>query len=313
MEVTLSYPPAEADEPTAHDRLDEDSLAACLSLLDGYALGRALCVCKKWRETAVRDDLWGAWCQARWRLPPPRRSNRGARPPRLGEGEARTWLEMHRVYHRRKKPPRLTPVVSDREVVYARGVQCRVGCWLFVTHQPACLLPPTSEPDASHAVLRVRVIVQNLRRDALLLTGDALAVVFRDRPSPVPVRLVSGQLMSKDAADLPTAAGRPEAAADAELAEAEAKRVAAAGGNCQLRLLPLEVALLECEVPALAGMRFEPDALEACESLLLRATDARDGSELPVSSRFDADEIWTHYELIARDFWVHEEEKENGL
>ena len=301
------------DEPTAHDRLDEDSLAACLSLLDGFALGRALCVCKKWRETATRDDLWSTWCRARWRLPPPRRSNKGTRPPRLRENESRTWLEVHRVYHRRKKPPRLTPFVSEREVVYARGVQCRVGCWLLVSHQPACLLPLTSEPDARHAVLRVRVIVQNLRHDAMLLTSDALAVVFRDNPSPVPVRLVSGQLLSKDAADLPTAAAQPEAAADAELAEAEAKRAAAAGGNRRWRLLPLEVALLECEVPALAGMRFEPDALEACESLLLSATDARDGRELPVASRFDADEIWSHYELIARDFWVHEAEKEVGV
>ena len=72
--------------------------------------------------------------------------------------------------------------------------------------------------------------------------------------------------------------------------------------------------MLDCEVPALAGMRFEPDALEACERLLLRATDARANSELSVSSRFDAEEIWSHYELIARDFWVHEEEKgEAGL
>lgn len=310
----MGNPPEQEAEPTAHEQLDEDSLAVCLSLLDGYALGRALCVCKKWRETAARDDLWGAWCRARWRLPPPRRSSRGAKPPRLGDGEPRTWIEVHRVYARRMRPPRLTPVVSDREVVYARGVQCRVGCWLFVSHQPACLLPPTSDPEASHnAVMRVRVIVQNLRQDAVLLKNDALAVVFRDSPSPVPVRLVSAQLLSRDAAEV-QAAAQPEAAADAELAEAEAKHAAAVGGNCHWRLLPLEVALLDCEVPALAGMRFEPDALEACERLLLRATDARANSELSVSSRFDAEEIWSHYELIARDFWVHEEEKgEAGL
>ncbi len=58
-------------------------------------------------------------------------------------------------------------------------------------------------------------------------------------------------------------------------------------------------------------MRHEPDAIEACETLIVRADDVATGAAAFVACPFVGEsKMWQHYELVTREFYVFHEIEE---
>ena len=262
-----------------------DTLIQCLSHLDAHALARVASVSHMWKEAAKDDGLWADLVRARWELQDRKR--------RYKYGE-RTWREVFRVFHRRAHPPTVTGV-SQREMAYAFGQRGRVGCWLYVVHQPACRLATRfTAGGPGHRVFIVRVVVQNFREGPLILPGDpsmCLMLTLRDGSVSTPLSLRTGV---QDATTL----------------------------------RPMETAILgDVAFPVPPTMAFEPDVLEAAHRLQLRVGVPLGGFEahmihksllfhasvpLEVQCAFVAEaEIWNHYEAINRDFLVHHDTRED--
>lgn len=265
-----------------------DALAGCFSFLDAYDLAGAAAVCHSWREAALRDDLWGSLCRARWRL---QQEKKG----RYKYGEERSWREVYRVFHRRFRPPTVGGL-GEREVAWACGRNHRVCCWLYVSHAPACRLPESPaagavDPDggAPRRVLVCRIVTQNLRRGPIELdAAGGVQLVLRDggtsRPEPS------------------TAAATPPVPA--------------------VRLEPQAVAVVEVRLPMPASMQFEPDALEACHALRVRVACLPAGATgmarryglafVEVGCPFANVEaaIWEHYERVNPHFYVHHDARD---
>ena len=262
------------------DTLNDDMLHAIFTTWDAFRLATMCAVCKCWRAIAMSEDLWARACRARWELP--MRSNRRPYIAQL-QSRAASWLQAYSIYHHIRRPP----AMQDR-AVYADGMRGSVGAWLHVKHQPACVLPlaavdatqPPSQQQAQHRVLRVNVLVQNLRSEQLGLMPDALQVTYRGTMRPVSVRIISGVVISaagwrcagqQAASDYTERAPVPEcmdSACRAPFANAERiGRLAATKGKTEeqgvalapasppWRLEPLDVACVNCEITALAGAR----------------------------------------------------------
>jgi len=88
-----------------------------------------------------------------------------------------------------------------------------------------------------------------------------------------------------------------------------------------LLLAPLEFALLDCELAALAGMAHEPDVLEACDTLQLRlsvpgvparvergAAERSAERSVVVACPFLQETLFEHYQQVNSGFWVHDAE-----
>lgn len=256
------------------DKLNDDMLHAIFTTWDAFRLATMCAVCKRWRAIAMSEDLWARACRARWELP--MRSNRRPYIAQL-QSRAASWLQAYSIYHHIRRPP----AMQDR-AVYADGMRGSVGAWLHVKHQPACVLPlaavdatqPPSQQQAQHRVLRVNVLVQNLRSEQLGLMPDALQVTYRGTMRPVSVRIISGVVISaagwrcagqQAASDYTERAPVPECMdsacrapfANAERSAAkgttEEQGVALAPASPPWRLEPLDVACVNCEITALAG------------------------------------------------------------
>ena len=64
-------------------------------------------------------------------------------------------------------------------------------------------------------------------------------------------------------------------------------------------------------VPAAADPLRAPDAIEACETLIVRADDVATGAAAFVACPFVGEsKMWQHYELVTRDFYVFHEIEE---
>lgn len=290
-----------------------------LHLQDAYALASMALVCKAWREVvcdANGDLLWGEVVRTRWKLQ--EKKNR-----RYKYGE-RSWREVFRVFHRRNRLPNFPGISMQRDVIYAAGRQSRVACWLIVNHQPACRLasrggdsgdggeseasvdsgaPVAAAAATRHGgpwkVLQARVMVQNLRSSNILLAPDAcLNLTLRDgvNSRPLPTMLAS------------TDGGRDGSG------ETGAKVMGAPSSH--VRLAPLEVCMLsDVSFPVPHHMEFEPDVLEACHSMRVRATACIGPHrsvpiDVPCSFAPEA-EIWDHYERISPQFYVHHDAKDD--
>jgi len=244
--------------------------------LDLWSLVNAAAVCSLWRSAASVDFLWGALARKRWNLP----DKRG----RYKFGE-RSWSEVYRVFHRRLRMP-LFAGVGEREVVYASGWSSRVGVWLLVNHGPACALAQRWGTDHACKLLSCRILVHNLRDTPITVDGqNGLMVAMRDGSISQP--WLDGALTPPwgDAAD----------AADRQ----------------SLRLEPMQAGLLtDVQFRMPAHMRFEPDALEAAQTLHVsvagwdRRTGGSTSLQVPCALADDA-LIWAHYEEINREFFIH--------
>ena len=328
------------DAPAALDKLNDDMLHAIFSTLNAFWLAAVLGVCKHWRAIGQGEDLWACACRARWDLP--------MKPGRpyisCMQERAASWLHAYRIYHRLRRPPAM-----HNRVVYAHGMRGCVGAWLQVKHQPACALVEAaqhSNQQPAQRVLRVCLLVQNLRSEALGLAADALQMTYRGITRPFAVRIVSGVVVSaadrrlggKQAAeDSYTAlAASMDIACRAHLANADSVGPAAppagmrkkepAVASCVAskawRLSQLDVALLHCEITALAGMTHEPDVLEACDMLHVWLTPLNGPSfadaaaayqaaltiqrPIVVGCRFVHDRVYEHYQQVNREFWLHD-------
>jgi len=337
----------DVDRPNelAVDRLDGDSLAAILSSLDAFSLAMALGVSQLWRATASNEDLWAAACRARWQLPAPRDGRMPGRPPHEMVGcsstgqprRCKSWPEAYRVFHRLKRPP----LLHDR-VAYATGMQDFVGCWLLVAHQPACKLSLALHGgEHAHKVLRARVLVQNLREDPVSLSDGCLQMTYRGIGRPFAVRVAAAEVVASS-----EQGKRPWALADEPKLPLTpspslpplpppttttttthpplpgwAPCTAALALPSPLLLAPLEFALLDCELAALAGMAHEPDVLEACDTLQLRlsvpgvparvergAAERSAERSVVVACPFLQETLFEHYQQVNSGFWVHDAE-----
>jgi hypothetical protein len=261
----------------AIDKLNDDMLHAIFTTWDAFKLATMRAVCKHWRAIATGEDLWARACRARWELP--MRSNRRPYIAQL-QSRAASWLQAYSIYHHMRRPP----AMQDR-AVYAGGMRGFVGAWLQVKHQQACVLPlaamdaaqPPSQQQAQHRVLRVNVLVQNLRSEQVGLMPDALQVTYRGTTRPVSVRIISGVVVSaaswrragKQAASdyterapvhecMDSACRAPFANAErigmaSSKGNTEEQRVTLASASPPWRLEPLDVACVNCEITALAG------------------------------------------------------------
>ena len=275
-----------ADADASPFTLCADTLIQCLAHLDAHALARVASVSRMWRDAAKDDGLWADLVRARWMLQD--------RKGRYKYGE-RTWREVFRVFYRRHRPPAIAGV-SQRETPYAVGQRGRVGCWLYVTHQPACrLITRCTAGGREHRVLVVRVVVQNFREGPLLLPADpsmCLMLTLRDGSVSKPLSLGMG-------VHEPTT------------------------------LRPLESTILgDVAFPMPPTMAFEPDVLEAAHRLQLRVCVPfgplggyvadkpfvhHPSVPLDVQCAFVPEaEMWNHYEAINRDFLVHHDTREDS-
>ena len=261
-------------EPTS---LCTDTLQHCFANFstDGYQLAKMAQVCKSWREAATGDLLWEDAVRARWKLDANKKGKY-----KYGE---RSWREVFRVFHRRMRVPAYPGVSHARDVIYSSGKQNRVCCWLAVTHQPACRLAGREH----WKVLQTRILIQNLRTSTVVVEpSECLSITFRDGTVSQPLDSIQSST-DVDGASL--------------------------GGA--IRLAPLEVALLtDVAFPVPSHMNYEPDVLEACHQLRLRAsTPIGDRSApLEVPCAFEQeDKIWKHYECISREFYVHVDHSES--
>lgn len=158
------------------DKLSDDEMSAIFSVLDAFSLAKMLRVAKRWKAIASSDDLWARACRARWNLPTRTLERRPDRRPYISQlqGRAATWHRAYCVLHHLRRPP----VLHDR-AVYVDGICASVGCWLYVKHRLACKLPlatvdPSQQQPVQHRVLRVQVLLQNLRGEPLGIAADSL-------------------------------------------------------------------------------------------------------------------------------------------
>jgi hypothetical protein len=273
-----------ADSPMADAQgqeleLDSDCLQLCLAYLDAFQLGRAAAVCRAWRDATCADDLWVDLVHHRWKL-------KQRKHGRYKHGW-RTWAEVYRGFHRRHRVPSL-PGMPNRQMVYASGRMGRVCCWLFVNHQPACRLAERERmvrgmygqySSWRQNCLTCRVVLQNLRTSPIVLGAQETSIGVRMRDG-----LVAHPLPDE----------RSEG-----------------GEGSSVLIAPLEaVCLANVALPApQATMAFEPDVLEACQTLMVRVeAQGQGGGVLEVPCAFvEEASMWKHYEVIARDFYVHVE------
>lgn len=277
---------AECPPPMAILESDIDVLTQIFDHLDAFSATRMAAVCTTWRAAASQDHLWSGWARQRWNLP----EKRG----RYKFGE-RSWREVYRVFHRRLRMP-LTIGVSEREVVYSAGKHGSIYAWLLVNHKPACELAERwgrGEEAAGVPRSRVfscRILLQNLsERPIRLDVRGGLCIAMRDGSVSKPL-------------------ATPEGAGEGEKVAGEQDAADHAG---IVRLYPMCVGLIsDVAFRMPAHMRFEPDVLEAAETLIVRAASANGSSieRIEIACPF-ADEatIWEHYEEINRGFFVHVE------
>ena len=260
-------------EPFDVSSMNDDVIYLLLSNLDGLSLPVARCVCRHWHDVGGAESLWEPLCRARWRLTAKKRGGY-----KYGERE---WSQVYRKFHRHNRAPDMIDHgVSRHEVAFASGNRSRVAAWLLVSHNPACRLPAappayddalsSGVPDAvaGRRCLRVRVVVQNIRASPVRLT--CLSVVLRGDPyRPRPIHCA-----------LP------------------AREIA-----------PLEAIVVDGSLDVSSStMRHEPDAIEACETLIVRADDVATGAAAFVACPFVGEsKMWQHYELVTRDFYVFHE------
>ena len=263
-------------EPFDVSSMNDDVIYLLLSNLDGLSLPVARCVCRHWHNVGGAESLWEPLCRARWRLTAKKRGGY-----KYGERE---WSQVYRKFHRHNRAPDMIDHgVSRHEVAFASGNRSRVAAWLLVSHNPACRLPAappayddalsSGVPDAvaGRRCLRVRVVVQNIRASPVRLT--CLSVVLRGDPyRPRPIHCA-----------LP------------------AREIA-----------PLEAIVVDGSLDVSSStMRHEPDAIEACETLIVRADDVATGAAAFVACPFVGEsKMWQHYELVTRDFYVFHEIEE---
>ena len=193
-----------------------------------------------------------------------------------------SWRDVFEVFHRRGRMPFL-PGIGNREVVYARGSRHRIGCWLLVSHRPACRLADVGDGGAAatavERLLSTRVVVQNLGcRPIELDPSTGLTLHLRAE--------AGGAVMHPDMAASRCATG-------------------------PVLLAPNGAQLFELSWRLPPHMRFEPDALEALSALQVACAAPAEAvpvqtASLNVRCPFVAESvIWEHYELITREFYVH--------
>jgi hypothetical protein len=134
-----------------------------------------------------------------------------------------------------------------------------------------------------------RVLLQNLGdRPIVLDPHTGLAIQFRNGHTALPLP--------------PDAESNTEYVYEYDDAEEGERRevVRRAGCRAPLRLAPLQTGLLtDLSFRAPAPMRFEPDFLEACDTLRATVIRGTEGEEVEVDASFAGEAtIWNHYEQI---------------
>lgn len=272
------------DHPAHISDLDTDALAHIFAHADAYDLASAAAVCTAWRDVCCADHLWESACLSRWRLLP--------KTGRYKYGE-RLWREVYRVGHRRLRiPESKLSGIGPREVCYSRGRAHRVCAWLAVEHGPACRLADSSVIQGPFGLvrqlrmLRTRVVVQNLRSRSIVVGGRLLSLHLRDTSGgAVPVCHASSR-----------------SSLDARVLE------------------PLGCTSFDISFKMPSHMNFEPDALEAADTLRVRFAPCADDADqqrhddqephhfpLEVACKFEPGLIWQHYEQINASFFCHNE------
>lgn len=269
-------------------------------LSDGKDLARCLAVNRLWHAHATSETLWQQLLVQRWCMKPTRLDTRHARKKYAQWN--RTSRQPSTSYSGDKFPAFAMSEQRSRLIGRSERYQAtalsgnsqrhanliHAGVWALCSHTPDCTMPFNDE--GQKRLLGLHLVVQNFGQVPITVTPDSAML-----------RLKTGTTYFPSF----TSTHRFLAVAHNGVVTEDASKL---GGKTQVVMKQWDFVVIgTCYFVMPPDIRFEHDALEQCEELVIELEEKIHSKYTKIVAKFDDLRIWKHYTKVNPQFWVFSE------